>query len=53
VQDARDKLQNDILKKVDGCAINGAPDKNDWIKDCNSQSQVYQQILAVIQELGG
>jgi probable HAF family extracellular repeat protein len=53
IQDARDKLQNDLLKKVDGCATSGAPDKNDWIKDPVSQKGVYQQILAVIQELGG
>lgn len=53
VQDARDKLANDLLKKVDGCATTGAPDKNDWIKDCESQGQVYEQLLTVIQELGG
>ncbi len=45
---ALDKLQNDILGKTDGCAKSGAPDSNDWIKDCVSQAQVYPLILEVI-----
>ena len=28
---ALDQLQNDILLKTDGCAKDGAPDKNGWI----------------------
>lgn len=47
-QDALDKLQNDILAKTDGCALGGAPDKNDWIKDCASQSQVYPLIMEAV-----
>jgi hypothetical protein len=50
---AIEKLQNDILKKTDGCALTGAPDKNDWIKDCTSQQKVYQQILSRIDQLQG
>ncbi len=42
------KLQNDILKKTDGCANSGAPDKNDWVKDCDSQAIIYQAILDAI-----
>jgi len=35
---ALDKLQNDIKGKTDGCVdVNGDPDKNDWVKDCNVQ----------------
>jgi K319-like protein len=48
---ALDKLQNDILGKTDGCANSGAPDSNDWIKDCVSQGEVYPLILEVIEML--
>jgi hypothetical protein len=27
-------IQNDILRKTDGCVRSGAPDNNDWITDC-------------------
>lgn len=47
-QQALDKLQNDILAKTDGCAKTGAPDKNDWLKDCSSQNQVYPLIIQTI-----
>jgi hypothetical protein len=47
-QDALDKLTNDILGKTDGCAITGAPDKNDWITNCTSQGQVYPLIIEAI-----
>ena len=53
-QDALDKLQHDILGKTDGCATAGAPDKNDWITDCATQSQVYpliQQAIELLQQL--
>jgi K319L-like, PKD domain len=52
--DALSKLQNDVLKKTDGCANGGAPDANDWIKDCGSQAQVYpilQQAIVLLQSL--
>jgi hypothetical protein len=48
-----DKLQNDVLAKTDGCAQTGAPDKNDWIKDCADQNQVDPLILQAIQLLRG
>ena len=50
-QDALDKLENDILKKTDGCDTQGAPDKNDWIKDCESQAEVYSTIVEAIELL--
>lgn len=46
--DALGQLQNDILKKTNGCADTGAPDKNDWIRDCVSQSVIYPLILDAI-----
>ena len=47
-QEALDKLQHDILGKTDGCASAGAPDNNDWIKDCAAQNQAYPLILQAI-----
>ena len=47
-QEALEKLENDILKKIDGCTSNGEPSKKDWIIDCESQSQVYSSIVEVI-----
>ena len=47
--DALGQLQNDILGKTDGCATSGAPDRNDWIKDCEAQNQVYPLIMEAIE----
>ncbi len=46
------QLTNDILKKMNGAADEGAPDKNDWIVDSNAQNQVYPLILVAINLLG-
>jgi hypothetical protein len=51
-QEALNKLENDILPKTNGCAESGAPDRNDWIRDCDSQSQVYPPIMEAIGLLG-
>ena len=51
--EAIDKLRYDILQKIDGCAMIGAPDKNDWIINCAAQNQVYPLIMQAIQLLGG
>lgn len=40
-QEAIDKLTHDIMKKTDGCVLEGTPDKNDWIITCVAQSSVY------------
>jgi hypothetical protein len=47
-REALDKLQNDILRKTDGCATSGAPDKNDWLTDCAAQGEVYPLIRQAI-----
>ena len=52
-QDALDKLENDILKKTDGCATSGAPDKNDWIENCENQNLLYGPIMEAIGILRG
>jgi hypothetical protein len=48
---ALDKLRNDLLKKTDGCAERGAPDKNDWIVTCEAQQQVYPLVVQAIELL--
>ena len=52
-QNALDKLENDILKKTNGCVLSGAPDNNDWILNCTSQGQVYPLLLNAIEILRG
>ncbi len=47
-EEALNKLTRDILAKTDGCAEIGFPDKNDWIRDCDSQNKVYPFIIEVI-----
>jgi hypothetical protein len=49
--DALHQLQDDLLKKVNGCATTGAPQKDDWIVDCADQSQVYPLLLNLMAEL--
>jgi hypothetical protein len=46
--DALNKLLNDIHKKMDGCFISGAPDKSDWLIDCQAQSQLNNWINILI-----
>ncbi|MHC4076182.1 MAG: GLUG motif-containing protein [Planctomycetota bacterium] len=48
-QAALKKLENDILKKTDGCANNGQPDKNDWIVTCQQQGRIYPLIMETIE----
>ena len=50
-EDALNKLENDILKKTDGCALDGSPDKDDWIVDCVAQAEVYTLILDAIDQI--
>lgn len=50
---ALNKLQNDILPKTNGCHDSGAPDANDWIKDCATQQQVYPFVVQTIELLQG
>jgi len=47
-EDAVKKLEHDVLKKIDGCALSGKPDKNDWITTCAAQGTVYPYILVAI-----
>ncbi len=46
--EAIDELQNDVLRKTDGCATGGMPDNNDWLNACTEQDQVYPVIIEVI-----
>ncbi len=46
--EALEQLENDILGKTNGCAATGAPDKNDWIRDCGAQGNVRDDIVGVV-----
>lgn len=46
--DAKDMLENDILKKTDGCMTTGSVDKNDWIIVCEAQAELYPIVLDLI-----
>lgn len=48
---ALSKLEHDILQKTNGCAENGQPDKNDWIRTCQEQSQIYPLVTETIEQL--
>jgi hypothetical protein len=50
-QETLDKLENDILKKTDGCADTGMPDRNDWIITCEAQAEVYPIVVHAIELL--
>lgn len=50
-KEALGQLQQDILAKTDGCAVSGAPDKNDWIIDCAAQGRVYPLLIGITDEL--
>ncbi len=43
--DAYGQMKNDIIKKTDGCAATGAPDNNDWVKDCSAQNEFYPLLM--------
>lgn len=52
--DALDKLENDILKKTDGCSrARGRYDWNDWITDCRAQDHVYPVLAEIVSFLKG
>ncbi len=50
-QGALEQLENDISGKTNGCVNTGAPDKNDWIKNCGSQDIIYPHLLEIIQKV--
>ena len=40
-----------LLARTDGCAANGKPDSNDWVRTCVGQGALYPQVQQVIQEI--
>ena len=42
------KLTSDIASHMDGCALGGEPDANDWIMNCPAQEKVYPLIMLAI-----
>ena len=47
------KLKHDILEKMDGCATNGAPDRNDWVTDCAAQNELYPKVKQCLDLIAG
>jgi predicted phage tail protein len=47
--DALDKLEYDILAKMNGCADSGESDKTDWIITCDQQNVVYPLVVETIE----
>ncbi len=41
-------LSKDTAPRVDGCKLQGTPDRNDWIKDCSTQNQVYWAVNDIL-----
>ena len=41
-------LEKSLTKRVDGCTKKDAPDRNDWIEDCQAQRQVYWAINEIL-----
>ena len=50
---ALDKLEYDILYKINGCTDMGVPGRKEWIIDCSAQGQVYPILMATIDLLKG
>ena len=50
-REAKNVLESGVIKKMDGCAKTGVPDRNDYIITCDAQNQVYPFILGAIDEL--
>jgi hypothetical protein len=51
---AYDKLTGDVVGKMDGCAVSGDVDANDWIINCEAQAKVYpyvQEAISILETL--
>lgn len=51
IMDALYALQYDVLPRIDGCAAQGAPDRDDWITSCDAQAPLYRRVIDKIEEL--
>jgi hypothetical protein len=55
IDKARRRLE-DALVRTDGCVLRGAPDtqgsERDWITDCAAQTELYNDLIAVLNALG-
>jgi alpha-tubulin suppressor-like RCC1 family protein len=48
---ASQQLANSVLAKTDGCALENAPDNNDWITDCDAQAVAYPLVMRALELL--
>jgi hypothetical protein len=45
---ALQKLQSDILSKVDGCRSGDVAEKDDWVKNCENGKQIYWAVNEIM-----
>jgi hypothetical protein len=50
-ESAHDKLIHDFSKKMDGCQVNGMPDRNDWVVSCEKQDAMQPMLQECIEML--
>ncbi len=48
---AINKLENDLLRKMDGCLDSNQADKKDWIVDCEDQTVIYELFAQAVEQL--
>ena len=41
-------LKKDLMGKMDGCINSTSPDKNDWLKDCETQTKLYWAVNEIM-----
>jgi hypothetical protein len=49
LEEAIDKLQNDLRSKMDGCPLE--VDQNDWIINCEHQKELQAMIDSIVELL--
>jgi hypothetical protein len=51
IHGAKNSIEHSILPKIDGCALRGSPDRDDWINNCSAQNAVYSAITSLTASL--
>lgn len=36
------------MAKMNGCNISAAPDRNDWVKNCDAQAKLYWAVHEIV-----
>ncbi|HTZ41156.1 MAG TPA: GEGP motif-containing diheme protein [Syntrophales bacterium] len=46
--EAYQMLQNDIMGKISGCKKSARPDRKDWLKDCETETNLYWAVNEIM-----